>query len=201
MTNFWDPTSNQEEETEGVFLIFLSHVTRVKSRVQKLKEGLELYGVEAFVADSDIEPGTEWQGEIMDALDGMDAFVPILTRGFRRSDWTDQEVGIAIAKDVPIIPLRIGMDPYGFMGNYQGLPRNWEDAPKKIIEALMHIPVLVDSYIDAVAGCSDSHTASRLSEVLPGIRILTGDQAVRGRPRCPTISGRNGPSRQPSTSV
>ena len=43
------------------YLIFLSHIAEVKKEVQKLKEGLEKYGVEAFVAHSDINPGTEWE--------------------------------------------------------------------------------------------------------------------------------------------
>ena len=101
---------------DETYLIFLSHKVEVKEEVQALKEGLEFYGVEAFVAHADIFPGTEWQKEILDALDHMDAFVPILTEGFRDSEWTDQEVGYAIAADVPIIPLRIDLDPYGFHG-------------------------------------------------------------------------------------
>ena len=122
--------TDEEPETEDqVFLIFLSHKAEVKDKVQVLKEGLEEYGVEAFVADSDIDPGTEWQEEILGALEDMDAFVPVLTEDFSDSPWTDQEVGYAIARGVPIIPLRLGVDPYGFMGKYQGLSCSWEEAP------------------------------------------------------------------------
>ena len=83
---------------EGGFLIFLSHKAEVKKEVQALKDGLEEYGVEAFLAHSDIFPGTEWQEEILGALEEMDAFVPVLTKGFNDSPWTDQEVGFAISK-------------------------------------------------------------------------------------------------------
>ena len=164
---------------DETYLIFLSHKVEVKEEVQALKEGLEFYGVEAFVAHADIFPGTEWQKEILDALDHMDAFVPILTEGFRDSEWTDQEVGYAIAADVPIIPLRIDLDPYGFMGKYQGLSCDWENAPSEIISALIDDPDLVDAFIDAVAGCPDYASANRLSEILPSIETLSADQVSR----------------------
>ena len=174
------PTNEEPQPDDEVFFIFLSHVTEVKKEVQALKEGLEECGVEAFVAHSDIHPGTEWQEEILEALKDMDAFVPVLTEGFSDSPWTDQEVGYAIASEVPIIPLRLGVDPYGFMGKYQGLSCSWEQAPREIIKALIgKTPLLVDSYIDAVADCSNFDTGNRLAEVLPGIEELTEEQVTR----------------------
>jgi len=47
----------------------------------------------------------------------MDAFVALMTRSFHKSKWTDQEVGFAVCRGVPIIALRWGMDPYGLSGN------------------------------------------------------------------------------------
>ena len=164
---------------DEVYLIFLSHKAEIKGHVQKLKEGLEVYGVEAFVAHSDIDPGTEWQEEILEALRDMDAFVPILTEGFRDSQWTDQEVGYALARDVPIIPLRVNMDPYGFIGRYQGLTCAWREAPQNIIMALMSDPKMVDSFIQAVAECDSLVNANRLAKVLQGIEELTERQTSR----------------------
>ena len=169
----------EEDQTDDeVFLIFLSHVTAVKEEVQGLKEGLEEYGVEAFVADSDIHPGTEWQEEILGALEDMDAFVPILTEGFRDSQWTDQEVGYAIAGDVPIISLMLGADPHGFIGRYQGLRCGWQDAPAEIIKALADNALLVDGFIEAVSACENFDTANRLAEILPSIAELPNEQVA-----------------------
>lgn len=161
------------------YLIFLSHKAEIQKEVKTLKDGLELYGVEAFVAHSDIYPGTEWQEEILKALEDMDAFVPILTEDFHDSPWTDQEVGYAIAAEVPIIPLRCGLDPYGFMGKYQGLSCDWNSAPREIIRALIGDPSLVDSFVGAVSECDDFASANRLSEILPYIETLTEAQISR----------------------
>ena len=175
------PTNEEPQPDDEVFFIFLSHVTEVKKEVQALKEGLEEYGVEAFVAHSDIHPGTEWQEEILEALKDMDAFVPALTEGFHGSKWTDQEVGYAIAREVPVVPLKLDMDPYGFMGKYQGLACRWKDAPREIIKALFsnpltHTALLIDSYIDAVSSCEDFDSANRLAKILPSIEELTDEQ-------------------------
>ena len=35
--------------------------------------------------------------------------------------WTDQEVGVAVGRGVPIVPIRMGKDPYGFMAKYQAI--------------------------------------------------------------------------------
>lgn len=45
----------------------------------------------------------------------------ILMPGFQESRWCDQEVGFAVGRDVLVIPLRKGLDPYGFIGKYQGI--------------------------------------------------------------------------------
>ena len=51
----------------------------------------------------------------------MDALAAILTPGFNESKWTDQEVGVAVGRGSLIIPIRKGMNPYGFIGKYQGM--------------------------------------------------------------------------------
>ena len=48
--------------------------------------------------------------------------VALLTSGFHESEWTDQEVGVAIGRDVPVVPVKLGEIPYGFIGKFQALP-------------------------------------------------------------------------------
>ncbi len=73
------------------------------------------------MAHVDIEPTEEWQREIEHALFSMDALVALLTDDYHDSNWTDQEIGVAIGRSCPIIPIRLGLDPYGFIGRSQGL--------------------------------------------------------------------------------
>lgn len=111
------PTFWQEQQPR----IFISHISATKKAVAGLKAELEDYGLSAFVAHEDIEPTREWQDEIEGALATMDALVAVLVPGFAESKWTDQEVGVAVGRRVPIVPLKAGLDPYGLIGKYQAL--------------------------------------------------------------------------------
>ncbi len=110
-TTFWDP---------GYFKLFISHLASYRKNIGFLKSSLKEYGISSFVAHEDIEPTKEWQIEIEKALYSMDALCAVLMPGFKESDWTDQEVGVAIGRNKLIIPIRKGKDPYGFIGKYQG---------------------------------------------------------------------------------
>jgi len=103
------------------FRLFLSHLSSFKSQTSKLQKALKNFGISGFVAHEDIEPTKEWLTEIEKALFSMDALVAILMPGFHESNWTDHEVGVAVGRDVLVIPIRRGIDPYGFIGKYQGL--------------------------------------------------------------------------------
>lgn len=111
---------------EGFFRLFLSHVSAHKVAVASLKSELRLRGISAFVAHEDITPSLEWQNEIELALRSMHALAALLTPDFHPSNWTDQEVGFALGKGVLVVPVRMGSDPYGFIGKVQGLSGSFD---------------------------------------------------------------------------
>ena len=112
-SRFWMPAH---------FRLFLSHLSSFWEQAGRLRAALRRFGISAFVAHKDIEPTREWLGEIEKALFSMDALAAILMPGFNESHWTDQEIGVAVGRDVLIIPIQRGLDPYGFIGRYQGFP-------------------------------------------------------------------------------
>lgn len=101
------------------FRIFISHVHTEKKSAANLKGILQKYGVTSFVAHEDIVTSDEWRDEILRCLNSMDAMVAILSSDFNASEWTDQEVGFAVCRDVLIIPVNKGQQPYGFISKYQ----------------------------------------------------------------------------------
>lgn len=115
----------------GLVRVFLSHKSDVKVEAARLKAALRDYGLYAFVAHEDIEPDEAWQREIERALFSMDALVALLTPGFHQSDWTHQEVGVAIGRGVPAVSVRLGVDPRGLMGKKQALNGCSLDAPTR----------------------------------------------------------------------
>ncbi len=101
--------------------IFISHASEQKEKASALGGLLENEGMSVFIAHEDIHPTREWQREIEKALSSMDAFVALLTEEFKLSDWCSQELGFAVARSVPTFPVKMGADPYGFIGKFQAL--------------------------------------------------------------------------------
>ena len=104
---------------EGTFRIFISHLAVHRKFVGELQEQLLRLGISAFVAHDDIEPAAEWQTEIEKALATCDSLVALLHSDFHKSNWTDQEIGFAMGRGIPIFAVRLGQDPYGFIGKFQ----------------------------------------------------------------------------------
>jgi hypothetical protein len=112
LRRIWEP---------GHLRVFLSHKAEYKEKATALKNACFSSGLSCFVAHEDIEPTKEWQAEIELALFSMEAMILLMTEKFHDSNWTDQEIGVAIGRGVPIISIRLGIDPYGFIGKYQAL--------------------------------------------------------------------------------
>lgn len=161
---------------DGCYRVFLSHKSEVKEQTAKLKTRLELFGVSAFVAHEDIHPTKAWQDQIEKALHSMDAFLAIMTENFHDSEWTDQEVGFALARGVPVIALKLGKPPYGFLGKFQALSSDWQSAPERIVGLLIKHERMFDAYINALGGCISFDDGNILSRILPEIRDLRGEQ-------------------------
>jgi hypothetical protein len=161
------------------FRLFLSHKTEVKQQAAKLKEDLKLFGVSCFVAHEDIHPTQEWQNEIENALSSMDVLVALMTENFHDSLWTDQEVGFAFGRGVPIISVRLGKDPYGFIGKFQALTCTWEKAAIKILKILIKQDRMLNAYIKAVESCNGWDYGNVLAKVLPFIDHISEEQEQR----------------------
>lgn len=116
------------DETDIILIdslrIFLSYNTKDKKEVGKIKNHLSYFGFEVFLAHEDITPTAQWQDEIKKNLKKCDIFIPVLTSNFMDSEWTNQEIGFAIALDKFIIPLQCEILPPGFLGTTQSLRRN-----------------------------------------------------------------------------
>lgn len=170
-----DPVANRIWDKD-CFRVFLSHKAEVKKETSGLKDKLKLYGVSCFVAHEDIHPTKEWQNEIENALHTMDSFVALLTDGFHDSLWTDQEVGFAFGRGVPIISVKLGKDPYGFIGKFQALSCTWETAPTEIAKILIKKEPMLNAYIKAVQKCQGYDGGNKLAELLPFIDRLSDNQ-------------------------
>jgi len=135
------------------FRLFASHRADDKALVSEVKKKLAWFAIDLFVAHEDIEPSKEWLEEIDIALDTCDALAAFLTPTFHGSEWCDQEVGFAMRRRVLIVPVCLGVTPYGFMNRYQGLKAD-KLSPEETADSIFEILI------------SNDLTAVRMSEAL-----------------------------------
>ena len=105
----------------GSIRAFISHGSDDKKFASELASYLRGYRIAVFVAHGGIEPMPEREDEMERALFSMDLLVALLTPEFSASNWTDQEIGIAIGRSVPVVPICLGKNPYGFLDKYQAI--------------------------------------------------------------------------------
>src|SRR3990167_623752 len=108
-----------------------------------MKLGLANWGISAFIAHEDIEASREWRDEVEAGLESMQVLVAVVEPGFKESDWCVQEVGYALGRKIDIIPLCVGLDPFGFFGKYQGIQVKGKKPDKvasEIVQTLLKKP-------------------------------------------------------------
>ena len=170
----------------GAVRVFISHTSSHKLVATRIQDNLKRYNVASFVSHEDIKPMTEWEAEIRRALHSAHALVALLTDDFSQSDWTDQEVGIAIGCNIPVIPVRLGRDPYGFIAKYQAISGSildWSGVDRisdDVFGALLEIDAIGESikdiYVTAVHHSPCWNTSNALAQHLPKIRSLSPAQ-------------------------
>ena len=104
--------------------VFLSYLIEYKNIAAKIKRILDDFGFQSFLAHEDIQPTQDWIKTILEYLNKTQVFLPILTRNFQKSEWVNQEIGYALAKNKLIIPMKIDIDPPGFLLKFQALKYN-----------------------------------------------------------------------------
>jgi hypothetical protein len=114
----------------GMFRLFLSHTHGNAGLAGGVAEVLSRWDVSAFVAHRDIKPTKQWQREIESALDSCDAIAALLSTDFVKSLWCDQEIGWALARSVPVVPVKLtNANPHGFMNKFQAATPERRSAP------------------------------------------------------------------------
>lgn len=171
-------------------LVFISHSHVDRAVARDVKALLNAFGTEAFVAHEDIELSEEWLEQITATLRRCDGMIYLVSEASSASDWTDQEVGFALCRDIPVIPMSLGKKPWGFVGRYQSkswisvdLPAEYDRIKPNAValgNALLRKRLLtVDDLIETFGASRGFVEAILTGSVLAGLDNLTGLQARR----------------------
>jgi hypothetical protein len=122
------------------------------------------------------EPSLEWRDVIEAALRSCDAAVALLHEAFPASKWTDQEVGYLLARRVPTLPLIFDLDPYGFLGRYQGARCQGMSADQiadVVVRWLKGTPSTASSFADGlVTALENAGSFNMVRKILPMVEEL-----------------------------
>ena len=132
---------------------FISYVSGISRLAGRIKEYLDEYGFNCFLAHEDIEPQSDWPKEIEENLEECDLFLPLLTPRFRTSFYCQQETGYAYRNRVEIVPILISATPLGFIANLQGIKfkrKRFDESCWKIVEHVAQNKRLSKPVIDAL---------------------------------------------------
>lgn len=102
---------------------FISYSSAQKIIGGRFKICLTNYcGYDAFIAHDDMPAASVFQEEILKKIANTDLFIPLLSEDFKKSDFTDQETGLAVGFQKKIIPIKLDtINPYGFIDKYHAL--------------------------------------------------------------------------------
>jgi AbiJ N-terminal domain 5/TIR domain len=148
----------------GYLKMFVSHLSTNRSRMSALKAGLSHWGISAFIAHEDIQASREWRDEVEAGLETMEVLAAVVEPGFKESDWCAQEVGYALGRKVDIIPLRAGLDPFGFFGKYQGIQikgKSPETVANEIAQVLLKKPQHRDRVLQSITKAFSTLTSDK----------------------------------------
>ncbi len=121
--------------------VFLSYSHNDRVLAGKLSTFLEKSEIDVFLAHEDIEVSKEWRKEIFKHLESCDVLLALLTANFEGSAWANQEVGYAMKRTVPVVPLIVGkanIKRLGFLEAFQGI-RVKKENPEQSFEEISSI--------------------------------------------------------------
>jgi nucleoside 2-deoxyribosyltransferase len=108
--------------------LFISHRDAKKREAKALAESLSSFGISSFVAHDAIEANSSFKEEIIKALRSMDCFLSFITEDYYKSVWTNQEIGFALARNIPFFQYSYDRkDPEGFKSELQAIKKGEQD--------------------------------------------------------------------------
>ena len=117
-------------------VLFFSHSHKDLDLIRSIKQILEKTNwIECFVAHKDIKLSKEWEQEIQKHLNCCDCLIAFLSKNFKSSDYCDQEVGVAINRQIPICQFTLDdTKSYGFIKYLQAKPFKKPEKLANLIE-------------------------------------------------------------------
>lgn len=111
-----------KNDRESKLRVFISYSRENRDKVEELVSVLESFNFRPMW-DKNFAGGTGFHGQIKNFIAHSHVFMPILTD--ESSGWVHQEIGYAIALNIPVLPICIGTIPSQMINELHAL--NWNE--------------------------------------------------------------------------
>ena len=173
---------------DGHFRLFISHLWEHRSFAEEIEAELRDFGLSSFIAHKDIEPTQVWQSEIEAALATCDAMLALLHPDFHGSNWTDQEIGYGMGRQLLIVTVDLGTTPYGFICKFQaitGTGRHPTRLARRLFEILRQHPQtqrrMAEAVVDYFAESPSFDGAKRRMALLEELEYWDDGMTAKAR--------------------
>lgn len=123
--------------------VFLSYSTKDHAAAEAICKALEAAGIRCWIAPRDIVAGQQWGGSIVSAVESSEAVVVVFSEHANASPQVTREMEIAVAKRLPLIPVRVAdVMPTEDMQYFLGVS-HWFNAYPKPLGS--YLPQIVES--------------------------------------------------------
>lgn len=173
------------EKNNNFEKVFVSYSSKDKVIAGKLKEYIEKYDFDVFLAHEDIDQSKKWHPEIESELEKMDIFIPLYNQNFEESDWCYQECGAAILKTDFIFPISLDgiHNGKGFISKHQAINLNIEFPDKTFFTTIKSMCKYNNIYwINRLIDKIDKiNTEDEISNILQVFTNFTLDAVIANR--------------------
>ncbi|MDP6636252.1 MAG: TIR domain-containing protein [Phycisphaerae bacterium] len=142
--------------------VFISYSQEDRDTAEAVCRGIEQKGVSCWIAPRNILPGKSWAGSIVEAIDGTDVMVLILSGNSNGSPHVIRELERAANNRVSIIPFKIEKVDASSDIAYFISTSQWLDATSPPLEA--HIEELAGIILQITANGSDTPVVASQDE-------------------------------------
>jgi hypothetical protein len=96
--------------------VFISHSTKDLRLIDRFEHTIRAAGIQPYVASGDDQPGTPLWEKVKSNIKNSNCMLVVLTKSGSRSKWVQQEIGVADAMNIPVIPVvERGADCTGYL--------------------------------------------------------------------------------------
>jgi hypothetical protein len=122
--------------------IFISHSMKDSQLVRVLVKNLEVYRVEAYIAERDYQPGKQLSQKIMQNIDTSEYFLVVYTINGEDSIYVQQEIGYWLGKRgyngfIPLVAR--GIDPGAFLRDLEYIELDFSNPNLGITNAINYV--------------------------------------------------------------